>query len=156
MPVLNYKYITFKFDKELKSQLQEVEYEYLKRKGLIYIDEVINEKTSMLNSCTGVFKLYFSKRVTIIYITSIVIVSFYSLFMIDIKEDWNSYLGIIPSILAIWVFIYTIQFGLGMFKTFDSLGGYKFQLRKYYEHHMKLIESTTDFSEYKLKFSNIK
>ena len=154
MPVIPYNYIAFTFDRELKSPLHESEYELLRKYGFKYIEDLIKRNTGERNPYRQLLQMYFTRKRTIAYFLSILIVTLYSLFFLDIKADWNSYLGVLPTLLGIWVFIYTIQFGLGMFKTFDSLEDYKIQVKEYYQHHIKLVEKTRNYHEYSLLVSN--
>lgn len=153
MPVINYHYLAFKFDRKLNNPLFEDEYSALKTNGQNYIEQMVKIKTGHLKPVRQIRETYFTKTRTTIYFSFLVIVILYSLFMLDIKADWNSYLGFIIMLMMLWLIIYTFQFGLSTFKTFDSLDDYKAEMKSYYEHHLKLVERTKSFPEYSLLVS---
>lgn len=153
MAYINYNYQSFEFGRKLYNELNEDEYNYLKRNGTSKINDLIKINTDSLNPLSEVHTNYFSKKRTIIYFSSILIVILYISLFIDIKADWNYYLAIIPLILSIWLIVYTIQYGLSMFKTFDSFADYKEEMKIYYEHHMKLVQRTNSYPEYCLLVS---
>lgn len=152
MAIIPYQYVSFKFDREIQKPLFQNEYESLKKNGIKYIDEMVRINKQKFSPFREIFNSYFSKNRTIIYFGSIIFIIL--LFILDIKANWMNYVSIIPLVLSVWVIIYTFQFGLSMFKTFDALEDYEDELRKYYEHHFKLVERTKNFPEYTLLVSN--